>query len=386
MRKKCFKKTISLALCIVMSVTMTGTPVLADAFTDGSQLIVSEDAGEETPAAAISDAEDEGMMEPEHTFEIEDNCEDSGRTGFSSENEASGFSDDSVLAAQTEEKAAVYLNPSSGNDGNTGESATSAVNTLSKAVELAQGGDIFLLDRVEVDSDIKLSNVTFRPGKSNMSGMLYISRGKVTLENIIINNKTPDGKSCQFSNYPIEVTGRLATLTIADGTEIGPFPGNSCIIVSYDSTVNLNGGKILGDKQNTVEYGGGIFSSYSNININGGTISDNQSIRGSGIYAINDSNVSLKGGSIIHNKSGQGAGVYLSISKLFINGESCQITQNTVTTEPSPKDMRGEGGGIYLIYSEAEIESGTINENTAIATAPDEYGNVSGGLGGAISA
>ena len=48
--------------------------------------------------------------------------------------------------------------------------------------------------------------------------------------------------------------------------------------------------------------------------------------------------------------------------------------------------MRGEGGGIYLIYSEAEIESGTINENTAIATAPDEYGNVSGGLGGAISA
>ena len=84
---------------------------------------------------------------------------------------------------------------------------------------------------------IKQSNETFRPGKSNMSGMLYISRGKVTLENIIINNKTPDGKSCQFSNYPIEVTGRLATLTIADGTEIGPFPGNSCIIVSHDSTV-----------------------------------------------------------------------------------------------------------------------------------------------------
>ena len=411
MKKKCFKKTVSWALSIVMSATMAVTPVLADTFTDGSQLIVSEDAGEETPAATISDAEDERKMEPEHTFEIEDNCEDSGRTGFSSENEASGFSDDSVLAAQTEEKAAVYLDPSSGNDGNTGESAKSAVNTLSKAVELAQGGDIFLLDCVEVDSDIKLSNVTFRPGKSNMSGMLYISRGKVTLENIIINNKTPDGKSCQFSNYPIEVTGRLATLTIADGTEIGPFPGNSCIIVSHDSTVNLNGGKILGDKQNTVEYGGGIyaehatvnvnggtisghsatygggiFSSYSNIKINGGTISDNQSIRGSGIYAINDSNVSLKGGSIIHNKSGQGAGVYLSISKLFINGESCQITQNTVTTEPSTKDMRGEGGGIYLIYSEAEIESGTINKNTAIAAAPDETGNIQGGLGGAISA
>ena len=72
---------------------------------------------------------------PHVTFE---NCEfyakERGISGFSSENEASGFSDDSVLAAQTEEKAAVYLDPSSGNDGNTGESAKSAVNTLSKAV------------------------------------------------------------------------------------------------------------------------------------------------------------------------------------------------------------------------------------------------------------
>ena len=418
MRKKCFKKAVSLALCIVMSVTMAGTPVLADTFTDGSQSIISEnteiltvDAESATDCGDVASTE-ENLTEPALLQEEEfDNSEYAEFSGGNDAEAVSEFSDDNVLAAQTEEKAAVYLDPSSGNDGNTGESATSAVNTLSKAVELAQGGDIFLLDRVEVDSDIKLSNVTFRPGKSNMSGMLYISRGKVTLENIIINNKTPDGKSCQFSNYPIAVTGRLATLTIADGTEIGPFPGNSCIIVSYDSTVNLNGGKIQGDKQNTVEYGGGIyaehatvnvnggtisghsatygggiFSSYSYININGGTISDNQSIRGSGIYAINDSNVSLKGGSIIHNKSGQGAGVYLSISKLFINGESCQITQNTVTTEPSPKDMRGEGGGIYLIYSEAEIESGTINKNTAIAAAPDENGNIQGGLGGAISA
>mgnify|MGYP000382267047 FL=1 len=67
-------------------------------------------------------------------------------------------------------------------------------------------------------------------------------------------------------------------------------------------------------------------------------------------------------------------------------GKACQITQNTVTTEPSPEVMHGEGGGIFLIYSEAEISSGAITENNAIATVPDEYGNVFGGLGGAISA
>ena len=414
MKKKCFKKTVSWALSIVMSATMAGTPVLADTFTDGSQLIVSEDAGEETPEAVISDAENGGMMESEHTFEIEDNCEDSEYAGFSSENETSGFSDDSVLAAQTEGKAVVYLDPYQGNNNNTGESNTAAVKTLSKALELvAKDGVIYLLDCVEVNSDTILRNVTLRPGESNMSGMLYISRGKVTLDNIIINNKTPDGKSCQFSDYPIKVTGTLATLTIGGGTEIGPFPGNSCITVSHDSTVNLNGGKIQGDMQNTVEYGGGIYAfnaivnvnggiisghsaTYgggicahnSSININGGQISENQSTYGGGICAI-ESNVSLKGGSISGNKSGQGAGVYLDMSNLFMkeeNGKSCQITQNTVTTEPSSTGMHGEGGGIFLIYSKAEIESGTINENKAIAAAPDENGNIRGGLGGAISA
>ena len=422
MRKKCFKKTISLALCIVMSVTMTGTPVLADAFTDGSQSIISENA--EIPTVDVESATncgdvastEENLTESALLSETEEKFDNPEYAEFSGGNDAevvSEFSDNSVPAAQTEGNTVVYLDPNSGDDTNDGSSVENAVRTLVKAIKIANGGIIYLLNPIDINENLTLENVTLRPGRSNMSGMLYISRGKVTLENIIINNKTPDGKSCQFSNYPIEVTGRLATLTIADGTEIGPFPGNSCIIVSHDSTVNLNGGKILGDKQNTVEYGGGIyaehatvnvnggtisghsatygggiFSSYSNIKINGGTISDNQSIRGSGIYAINDSNVSLKGGSIIHNKSGQGSGVYLDMSNLFMqeeNGKSCQITQNTVTTEPSPQDMHGEGGGIFLIYSKAEIESGTIKKNTAIA-APDENGNIRGGLGGAISA
>ena len=418
MRKKCFKKAVSLALCIVMSVTMTGTPVLADTFTDGSQSISSENA--EIPAVDVESATDcgdvasteENLTEPvllqEEEFDNPEYVEFSGRNDVEAVSE---FSDDSVLAAQTEGKAVVYLDSSSGNDGNTGESATSAVNTLSKAMELvAQNGVIYLLDRVYVDSNITLNNVTFRPGISNMTGMLYIS-GDVTLNNIKINDITPDGTHCQFSNNPIRVAG---TLTIEGGTEIGPFPGKSCIFVSQDSTVNLNGGKILGDMQNTVEYGGGIYAQEaivnvnggtisghgatygggiyaykSSININGGQISENQSTYGGGICAIEYSNVSLKGGSIAGNKSGQGSGVYLDMSNLFMieeNGKSCQITQNTVTTEPSPKVMHGEGGGIFLIYSEAEISSGAITENNAIATVPDEYGNVFGGLGGAISA
>lgn len=416
MRKKCFKKAVSLALCIVMSVTMTGTPVLADTFTDGSQSIISEnaeipevDVESDTDCGDVASTE-ENLTEPALLQEEEfDNSEYVEFSGGNDAEAVSEFSDDSVPAAQTEGNTVVYLDPVSGANTNHGSSAENAVRTLTKAIEIANGGIIYLLNPIDINENVTLENVTLRPGRSNMSGMLYI-RGDVTLNNIIINNIIPDGTTpCQFSNDPIRVTG---TLTIEGGTEIGPFPGKSCILVSHYSTVNLNGGKILGDMQNTVDrgggiyafnaivnvnggiisghsatYGGGIYADNSSININGGQISENQSTYGGGICAI-ESNVSLKGGSIAGNKSGQGAGVYLDMSNLFMqeeNGKSCQITQNTVTTEPSPKDMHGEGGGIYLIYSKAEIESGTINKNTAIA-APDEYGNIRGGLGGAISA
>lgn len=418
MRKKCFKKTISLALCIVMSVTMTGTPVLADAFTDGSQSIISENA--EIPTVDVESATncgdvastEENLTESALLSETEEKFDNPEYAEFSGGNDAevvSEFSDNSVPAAQTEGNTVVYLDPNSGDDTNDGSSVENAVRTLVKAIKIANGGIIYLLNPIDINENLTLENVTLRPGRSNMSRMLYI-RGDVTLQNIIINNTTPDDKPCQFSVDPIEVAG---TLIIKDGTEIGPFPGKSCIYALPHSTVNLNGGEILGDKQNTVEYGGGIYAvestvnvnggiisghsatygggiyAYnSSININGGQISENQSTYGGGICAIEYSNVSLKGGSIAGNKSGQGSGVYLDMSNLFMqeeNGKSCQITQNTVTTEPSPQDMHGEGGGIFLIYSKAEIKSGTIKKNTAIA-APDENGNIRGGLGGAISA
>lgn len=418
MRKKCFKKTISLALCIVMSVTMTGTPVLADAFTDGSQSIISENA--EIPTVDVESATNCGdvasteknLTKSALLSETEEKFDNPEYAEFSGGNDAevvSEFSDNSVPAAQTEGNTVVYLDPNSGDDTNDGSSVENAVRTLVKSIKIANGGIIYLLNPIDINENLTLENVTLRPGRSNMSRMLYI-RGNVTLQNIIINNTTPDDKPCQFSVDPIEVAG---TLIIKDGTEIGPFPGKSCIYALPHSTVNLNGGEILGDKQNTVEYGGGIYAvestvnvnggiisghsatygggiyAYnSSININGGQISENQSTYGGGICAIEYSNVSLKGGSIAGNKSGQGSGVYLDMSNLVMkeeNGKSCQITQNTVTTEPSPQDMHGEGGGIFLIYSKAEIESGTIKKNTAIA-APDENGNIRGGLGGAISA
>ena len=201
MKKKCFKKTVSWALSIVMSATMAVTPVLADTFTDDSQSIISGNA--EIPAVDVesdtncgdtmgdSDCIEKELTEFQDPLFMEEDYGDAESARFSSGNDAevvSDFYDDSVPAAQTEEKAVVYLDPTRGNNNNTGESDTAAVQTLSKALGLvAQNGVIYLLNPVTVDSQMTLSNVTFRPGKSNMLGMLYIS-GDVTLNNIKIYN------------------------------------------------------------------------------------------------------------------------------------------------------------------------------------------------------
>ena len=366
MKKKCFKKTVSWALSIVMSATMAVTPVLADTFTDDSQSIISGNA--EIPAVDVesdtncgdtmgdSDCIEKELTEFQDPLFMEEDYGDAESARFSSGNDAevvSDFYDDSVPAAQTEEKAVVYLDPTRGNNNNTGESDTAAVQTLSKALGLvAQNGVIYLLNPVTVDSQMTLSNVTFRPGKSNMLGMLYIS-GDVTLNNIKIYNETPDGRSCQFSNDPIRVTG---TLTIGKGTRIESFLGKSCIYVSQ-GTLNLNGGKIQGDTQNTVKHGGGIYADNSSININGGQIIDSQATKGGGIYA-NGGNVYINGGRISGHRATYGGGIYLDQASIYIKEGGINDNQAT------------KGGAIYTEGTKAgscllNIEGGTISDNCA---------------------
>ena len=424
MKKKCFKKTVSWALSIVMSATMAVTPVLTDTFTDGSQSIISGNA--EIPAVDVESATDcgdvasteENLTEPALLQEEEfDNPEHVEFSGGNDAEAVSEFSDDSVPAAQTEGNTVVYLDPNSGNDAHKGENSTTAVSTLERALELAEsGGTIYLLNSVDIDKSIILKNVTLCPGTNTLTYMLKVNAGsEVTLENVKINNSTPENSTsensnCIFSENPIQVSG---TLTIKDGTEIGPFPGKSCIDAKKGSTVNLTDGIIKGNGQDGVEKGGGIYADHATVNMSGGTISGQVAEYGGGIYgyyatvymsggtisgqvanggggiSVDFSTVILTGGSISNNKSGNGAGVYLTnqskiIMKQDTNGQSCQIINNTSETDRSQYKY-GEGGGIFLGNSEAVIESGTISGNCAIKEC-DLNGSVQGGEGGGIYA
>lgn len=426
MRKKCFKKAVSLALCIVMSVTMTGTPVLADTFTDGSQSISSENA--EIPIVDAESATDcgdvasteENLTEPALLQEEEfDNSEYVEFSGGNDAEAVSEFSDDSVPAAQTGGNTGVYLDPNSGNDTNDGKSETTAIKTLRNALTMAQGGTIYLLNPINIDEDVTLENVILRPGRANLTYMLNVNASKtVILKNVKTNNLTPENSSCIFSENPIQVYGTLTIEeTIEDGTEIGPFPGKSCIDAKNGSTVNLTGGTIQGNGQGRVEEGGGIYADHATVNMSGGTIRNQVAEHGGGIYAtyatVNmsggmicgnnaiygggidvdySSNVTLTGGSISNNISGQGAGVYLTRAsnismKEGRNGQRCRIINNKAETDYS-QNKYGEGGGIYIANSGnlgVVIESGTISGNSAIK-GNDNNGSFQGEEGGGIYA
>lgn len=422
MKKKCFKKTVSWALSIVMSATMAGTPVLADTFTDGSQSIISEnaeisevDVESDTDCGDVASTE-ENLTEPALLQEEEfDNSEYVEFSGGNDAEAVSEFSDDSVPAAQTGENTVVYLDPISGDNAHNGENSTTAVSTLKRALELVgSDGTIYLLNPVNINENVTLKDVTLRPGTANLTYMLKVNADKnVTLKNVITNNLTPENSSCIFSENPIQVYGTLTIEeTIKDGTEIGPFPGKSCIDAKNGSTVHLTGGTIQGNGQDRVEkgggicadnatvdmsggticgqvatYGGGIYADNATVNMSGGMIYGNHAIYGGGIDVDDRSNVTLTGGSISNNISGQGAGVYLTRAsnismKEGRNGQSCQIINNTAETDYSQRKY-GEGGGICLANSKAVIESGTISGNCAIELR-DLNGSVGGGKGGAI--
>ena len=423
MKKKCFKKTVSWALSIVMSATMAGTPVLADSFTDGSQSISSEnaeisivDAESATDCGDVASTE-ENLTEPALLQEEEfDNSEYVEFSGGNDAEAVSEFSDDSVPAAQTEGNTVVYLDPISGDDTNDGSSAA-AVNTLAKAIDLAgSDGTIYLLNSVDIDESIILKNVTLCPGTNTLTYMLKVNAGsEVTLENVKISSSAPEKLSCTFSENPIQVYG---TLTIKNRTEIGPFPGKSCIDAKSGSTVNLTGGRIQGNGKNGVKEGGGIYADNATVDMSGGVICGQVATNGGGIYATNNatvnmsggmiyenyaiygggidvdgfSNVTLTGGTISNNISGQGAGVYLTrdsniIMRKGTNGQRCRIINNKAETDYS-QHKYGEGGGIYIANSRnlgVVIESGTISGNSAIK-GNDNNGSFQGEEGGGIYA
>lgn len=132
----------------------------------------------------------------------------------------------------------------------------------------------------------------------------------------------------------------------------------------------VNGGGLYVGKSSTLNYegkrnlsgfiassnGGGIYN-IGTLNLNGGTISDNEASNGGGIYGYSSGSLTVNDGSISGNKatSNGGGGIYLDACGMdFENGS---VTGNTSSNY---------GGGIYVTNSaEVIFADGTISGNSA---------------------
>ena len=171
---------------------------------------------------------------------------------------------------------------------------------------------------------------------------------------------------CSYVQYPISVR-KGATLNIEDGADIGPFAGEAAINLEQGSVLNMNGGTITGTKDKMYYSTCGIHATgKSVINMTGGMITGCAAYFGGAIAAYDGAEVRLSGGTISNNISGAGGGIYLlNDCKLTINGD-CKIINNTAKCDDDIGVMYGQGGGIYMIQNcTATIEAGTIKGNTA---------------------
>ncbi|MDE6069183.1 MAG: hypothetical protein K2F89_09595 [Treponemataceae bacterium] len=319
----------------------------------------------------------------------------------------------------------VYLNASSGSDTNSGLTASKAVKTLSKAIELYDtypSGEIMLcaeytlangentllnragagkrtltLRRYDGSSDVSgsftgnllmisqgdvtITKVTLDGNKDNVTAtgpLLYISGGKVTLGDgaTICNNETNgNGGGVYVDDGTFEMSGTISGCTANSG---------GGIYNSADGTLIMKGGKI--SNNNAESFGGGIYNT-GVATISGGTIASCKvtghvsNNGGGGIYStrrltvisgiIKNCNARYTRGGGVQVSSGtfEMSGGEISDNVAYYGGGVCVVYEDTsIFTMTGGKIIDNEawsqGGGVY-VGGKFTMSDGEISGNTA---------------------
>jgi len=109
------------------------------------------------------------------------------------------------------------------------------------------------------------------------------------------------------------------------------------------------------------DYGGGLWLEDSSVSLSDVTISGNEAYfeRGGGIFAV-DSDIEMDAVLVHQNLSRDGGGLALSGGTL-----SATDTRFTENTAEGFGASGGQGGGMYLISTEASVSSTTFGDNSA---------------------
>lgn len=233
------------------------------------------------------------------------------------------------------------------------------------------GGGILNYGRLNLTDCIIFNNTAFNGGGIFNKRTVNINNGTTVIRNIA-NNGGGIFNNCGSQDMA-EVNlneGSAVENNIADQDGAGIYSGGYCVGFN---TVNINAGctisgNIAGNN------GGGICIFEGTLNMNGGTISNNDGWTGGGIYCYGCS-ANLNGGSIHSNKSMNGAGVVNASGGLIV------LDGTLIYSNIANKNDSGKGGGIQNA-GELNLKNGSIDHNIAFTDGGGIWNEVAGTVTG----
>jgi uncharacterized repeat protein (TIGR02543 family) len=190
---------------------------------------------------------------------------------------------------------------------------------------------------------------------------------------ITLNGDTTERTVSVSAAGSLFTVGNEVTLTLGNNITLQGRPSNTAALVTVNGgTLVMNSGaKVSGNTSSSYSGGGVYVSNNGTFTMNGGTISDNTSFSGGGVY-MGSGTFTMNEGTISGNTASSssaysyGGGVYINsgTSGTFtMNGGT--ISGNTVSSSSSFSYSSSYGGGVYIISGTFTMNEGTISGNTA---------------------
>jgi len=247
-----------------------------------------------------------------------------------------------------------------------GKTATVSGGTISGGTATTGNGGNFYTD----GGTLAITGGTFTGGTAARGGSIYITGGKLNMSGGTVENgkaTTAAGNIAGYAGSTINISG--GTVQNGNATTYG---GN--VSLSGKSTLNISGTALIKDgytgTSGTTGNGGNIYggysssTSYSTINILGGTVEGGKAKEGGNIKFDCDGTIS--GGTIQGGTATSGGNIYRtsrSVCELIITGGT--VTGGSATN----------GGNIYCTYNgRVTVRGGTITKGTATTSGGNIYG------------
>lgn len=273
---------------------------------------------------------------------------------------------------------------------NDGDSINETLTVKGENTTISVNGTVQVNSPIFVES----GNVKFTGGgtlvlaANSTSGMINITGGSVTLENITLDGGGDggvSGRALYISSPPENVN-----LVINEGTVIRNFVnaagyGSALYASTYGANVDIkmNGGKIISNKARN--YGNLYLNSDNGVDgciftFNGGEISNNQitletASYGGGAFYVRTATLNVNGGSITNNSAGthaeaRGGGIYnTSYGKIVLSGG--EISGNTATMGSGIfHSARQDSVSVLCIGGDAKVDDVIYLDNSTMDKYP----------------